>query len=244
MPRGGRLTIETSDAELDADGQGDRPAVGPGRYVRLAVSDTGVGITDEVKGRLFEPFFTTKGVGKGTGLGLATVEGIVKQGGGAVEVQSEPGRGSTFAVYLPRVELPVTANEPAAPGLPPRGAETVLVAEDDPGVRALTCQVLRDAGYEVVEAGDGEEAVRAAAARPGPLHLLVTDVVMPGMSGRELAEAIAARHPEVRVLYLSGYTDDAVVRHGIQEKQAAFLQKPFTPASFAQSVRGVLDRGT
>jgi CheY-like chemotaxis protein len=244
MPRGGKLTIETADADLDASYAAAHAGVARGQYVRLAVSDTGCGMTDEVRRHLFEPFFTTKGPGKGTGLGLATVYGIVKQSGGSVEVYTEPGRGTAFKVYLPRVDLPVTASDSALVGAAPGGTETVLVAEDDAGVRGLTCQVLRGAGYTVLEAADGETAARVADGHPGAIHLFVTDVVMPGMSGRQVAERLAARRAGLKVLYLSGYTDDAVVRHGILEKQVAFLQKPFTPAGLVAKVRSTLDRKT
>jgi PAS domain S-box-containing protein len=243
MPTGGRLTIETRDVELDESYARTNSEVRPGRYVLLAVSDTGCGMTEEVKRHVFEPFFTTKGPGKGTGLGLATVYGVVKQSGGSVKVYSESGVGTTFKVYLPRVELPVTVGQSTPPQFLPRGAETVLVAEDDAGVRGLTCLALRGFGYEVLEAGNGEDAVQVLDAHPGPIHLLLTDVVMPGMGGRVLAERVAARHPEARVLYVSGYTDDAVVRHGILEEQVEFLAKPFTPLVLACKVRNVLDRG-
>lgn len=242
MPRGGKLTIETRDAELDSAYTRGHPEVPPGRYVLMAVSDTGCGMTPEVKARIFEPFFTTKGPGKGTGLGLATVYGIVKQSGGSVEVYSEPDNGTAFKVYLPRVDLPVTAGKSQPPLSPPRGTETILVAEDDRGVRGLTCHVLRSSGYTVLEAADGEDALRAAGRYPGPIHLLLTDVVMPGMNGRELAERLHVTRPHVRVLYLSGYTDDAIVRHGVLEERAEFLQKPFTPLALTSRIRKILDR--
>jgi PAS domain S-box-containing protein len=241
MPRGGRLTIETRDAELGAEYAATHPDVRPGRYVLLAVSDTGTGIAADVLPHVFEPFFTTKGVGEGTGLGLATVYGIVKQSGGHVEVYSEVGRGTAFKVYLPRIETPGEAGPPAAARPAPRGTETVLVVEDDPAVRALTCQVLRAAGYAVLEAGGGEAAAGLAAAHPDPIHLLVTDVVMPGVGGRDLAGQLAARAPALRVLYVSGYTEDAVVRHGVLQAGVHFLQKPFSPLALARKVREVLD---
>ena len=234
MPRGGRLTIGLRN--VDRDG---------GRFVRLAVSDTGHGIPAEVRPHLFEPFFTTKDPGRGTGLGLAVVHGVVTQAGGSVEVASEPGAGSTFAVYFPR------ASEAAVPGrsglrrLPmPRGTETVLLVEDEDAVRALVRSVLDSCGYRVLAAADGDDAIRAADAHPGPIHLLVTDVVMPVRDGREVAEWLTRRHPAAGVLYLSGYTDDAVVRHGVTAKGADFLQKPFLPAVLAQTVREILDRPT
>jgi two-component system cell cycle sensor histidine kinase/response regulator CckA len=243
MPRGGKLTVETRDVELGEDYCRTHPEARPGPHVLLAVSDTGCGMTEEVRLRIFEPFFTTKGPGKGAGLGLATVFGIVKQSGGSVEVYSEVGVGTTFKVYLPRADAPAAADATGpVQAAVTRGTETLLVAEDEPAVRALTCHVLRSAGYTVLEAETGEEAVRVADRHAGPVHLLVTDVVMPGGGGRELAETLAERHPGARVLFLSGYTADAVVRHGILGERADFLQKPFTPAALARKVREVLDR--
>jgi CheY-like chemotaxis protein len=242
MPRGGRLTIETREVELDgASAEAPREAR-PGPHVLLAVSDTGHGMTPEVKARIFEPFFTTKEQGKGTGLGLAMVYGFVRQSGGHVAVSSEPGVGTTFKLYLPRTEEEVTGHKPS-PGVraAPRGSETVLLAEDDPAVRALSRHALRAGGYKVLEAGDGAEAVRVAEVYLRPIHLLVTDVVMPGVGGRELAARLLALHPETKVLFVSGYPDDAVVRQGIREEQAHFLQKPFSADSLAQKVREVLD---
>ena len=241
MPRGGRLTIETKDVAV---GEGDVPGRAdpkPGRQVRLSVADTGDGMTDEVKARIFEPFFTTKGVGKGTGLGLATVYGIVKQAGGDIAVDSRVGAGTRFTILLPA--LPETG-EPAESGalrVAPRGAETVLLAEDEDAVRKLARLALEMQGYTVVEAGTGADAVRVAETYPGPVHLLATDVVMPDLGGRDLAEAVRARRPGVKVLYMSGYTDDAVIRHGVSEVADAFLQKPFTPLGLARKVREVLD---
>jgi CheY-like chemotaxis protein len=240
MPTGGRLTIETSNVELDEGYIRTHPGGRPGPHVLLAVSDTGHGMSPEVQSRIFEPFFTTKEVGKGTGLGLATVYGIAKQSGGHVGVYSEVGVGTTFKVYLPRVDpAGGAARPPSQFRSPPRGTETVLVVEDEDAVRALTRHVLQQSGYTVVEAADGGAGVRAAEGRV--IDLLVTDVVMPGLGGRELAERLRASRPELRVLYLSGYTDDAVVRHGVLHDRANFLQKPFTPASLAQKVRDVLD---
>ena len=199
-------------------------------------------MTPEVRARAFEPFFTTKGPGKGTGLGLAMVHGFARQSGGHVEVESEPGRGTTFRLYLPRAEGPAAAAKPhPCPPAAGRGGETVLLAEDEPAVRALSGQALRAAGYRVLEAGDGAEALRVAGGYLRPIHLLVSDVVMPGVGGRELAVRLAAVHPEARVLFMSGYADDAVVRHGVREEQVPFLPKPFAPADLARKVREVLD---
>jgi len=241
MPTGGKLVIETADAELTEQYAELHQAVIPGRYVMLAVSDTGVGMDAQTKARIFEPFFTTKEKGKGTGLGLSTVYGIVKQSGGYVWVYSEPGHGTTVKVYLPRVDAP------AEPQAPPRetatltGTETILLAEDDEILRPLTKGLLTKLGYTVLDAESAQQALAVAGARQGPIHLLVADVVMPGASGRELARRLAQSRPETRVLYVSGYTDDAIVHHGMLEPGLKFLQKPFTPAALARKVREVLD---
>jgi signal transduction histidine kinase/CheY-like chemotaxis protein len=241
MPTGGRLTIETQNVRLDEAYAASRPGVRPGPYALLTVSDTGTGMDEATKARIFEPFFTTKGPGQGTGLGLAVVFGVVKQSGGHIEVFSEPGRGTTFQIYLPQVpgETPAARRPTAAPV--PRGTETLLLVEDEEAVRALARHVLKSCGYTVLDAADGREAVRLAEGHAGPLHLLVSDVVMPHLGGRQLAERVAALRPDVKVLFLSGYTDDAVVRHGVLEAEFAFLQKPFTPAALAAKVREVLD---
>ncbi len=243
MPQGGRLTIETRNVTLDEDYARTHPDIRPGEYAMLAVSDSGVGMDGATKARLFEPFFTTKGPGKGTGLGLATVYGIVKQSGGSIEVYSEPGQGATFKVYLPRVQEPVSSGK-SFYGLRtmPRGSETVLLVEDEDAVRALAGHVLRSCGYAVLEAADGRQAVQVAEKHRGPIDLLVSDVVMPHLGGRQLAERLVAGRPGLKVLFLSGYTDDAVVRHGVLGADYAFLQKPFTTAGLAQKVREVLDQ--
>jgi PAS domain S-box-containing protein len=241
MPTGGRLTIETHNVELGRTYVQGHRYVEAGAYVLLAVSDTGVGMDEATRARIFEPFFTTKVPGQGTGLGLSTVYGIVKQSGGHVEVYSEPGHGSTFKVYLPRLaETPPAAVRVPVPAQAPRGSETVLLTEDEDGVRTFVGLALEAQGYTVLEARDGEGALALCRGHPGPIHLLITDVVMPRMSGRELADRAAALRPGLKVLFVSGYTDDAVVRHGLLTEGVAFLQKPFTPAVLARKVRQVL----
>jgi CheY-like chemotaxis protein len=208
--------------------------------VLLAVSDTGTGMTDDVQAHLFEPFFTTKEKGKGTGLGLATVYGIVKQSGGFVAVDSTVGEGTTFRIYLPRVEDAVVARPGAAPG-PVAGTETILIAEDEPAVRAVARQALERHGFTVLEAPSAEAALDLAERYSGPFHLLLTDVVMPGASGPELARRLAPLRPEARVLFMSGYTGEAVVHHGLAAPGIHYIQKPFTPEALAAKVREVLD---
>jgi PAS domain S-box-containing protein len=241
MPDGGTLTVRVGNAPLPGGRTARGSDVRPGPYVVLSVSDTGSGMTDEVKARVFEPFFTTKSPGAGTGLGLATVYGIVKQSGGHVGVESAVGRGTTVRVYLPaRVGAVPDAPHPAAVGNLPRGTETVLLVEDEDGVRSLARRTLAGLGYAVLEAATGERAVAAAWDHPGPIHLLVTDVVMPGMGGQALAAELCGHHPGLQVLYTSGYTDD-VVKHGVGQEKADFLPKPYTPADLARKVRAVLD---
>jgi PAS domain S-box-containing protein len=245
MPGGGRLTIETRNAELDEGYLGQHPDARPGRYVLIAVSDTGHGMDAATRARIFEPFFTTKGPGRGTGLGLAMVYGFVKQSGGHIEVESEVGRGTTFQVYLPRTDeaAPSGRSSPDSATLP-RGTETILLVEDQDAVRTFARHVLLTGGYTVLEARDGEEGLRVAQQRQGPIHLLVTDVVMPRMSGRKLAELLTRDRPELRVLFVSGYADEAVTCSGMPEGCGAFLQKPFNPARLARKVREVLDPDT
>ena len=244
MPRGGRLTIETANVDLDATYARSRPGVKPGPHVMLAVSDTGHGMEPEVLGHIFEPFFTTKEAGKGTGLGLATVHGIVKQSGGHIFVYSERGQGTTFKIYLPRVEAGKVAEAPAAPQAElHRGSETVLLVEDEESLRGIVRECLEASGYSVIEARHAGHALELAEGHSAPIHLLITDVIMPGMSGSQLAAALTASHAETRVLYMSGYTDDAVVLHGVLAADVSFLQKPFTTDALARKVREVLDRG-
>ena len=246
MPDGGRLTIETRNVELDESYAADHPSVRPGRYVMLAVTDTGVGMDEETKARIFEPFFSTKVRGKGTGLGLATVYGIVQQTGGHIWPYSERGQGTTMRVYLPRVDEPADPIERPGDVAPEtlRGSETILLVEDEAPVRAVTRQLLQRNGYTVLEAPDGPTALALVDGEKGSQHvdLLLTDVIMPGMSGRELAKQLKARRPEVRALFMSGYTDDAVVRHGMLEPGLAYLEKPFRPTALLRKVREVLHK--
>ena len=241
MPTGGKLTIETANVEHEPEYALEREAAAVGRFVMLAVTDTGVGMDEATKAKIFEPFFTTKEAGKGTGLGLATVYGIVNQSGGFIWVYSEPGNGTSFKIYLPRIDAPVEGVKTAGSVSVPRGTETVLLVEDAAAVRAVAKQVLERQGYTVLEAPDGDVALHVAQKHRGPIHLLLTDVVMPVLSGRPLAEQLARVRPDMKVLYASGYTDDSVVRHGILEAGTAYLQKPFTPDSLARKVREVLD---
>ncbi len=242
MPTGGRLTIEIAATELDEDYARQHPRVQPGRYAVIAVADTGVGMDAETLAHAFEPFFTTKEQGKGTGLGLSTVYGIAEQAQGHVWVYSEPDVGTTFKVYLPlAVEDEPAATEPASARPARAGVETILLVEDEDSVRSLAREVLEARGYRVIEAADGVAALRAAAAFEGPIHMLVSDVVMPRMGGGELAEKLAAMRPGVRVLFVSGYTDDSIVRHGVRRRASAFLQKPFSLETLAARVREVLD---
>jgi CheY-like chemotaxis protein len=244
MPHGGKLTIETANVDLDEEYARNHVAVTPGRYVMLAVSDTGVGMTPEIKEKVFEPFFTTKKKGEGTGLGLSTVYGIVKQSSGNIWVYSEPGKGTTFKIYLPCVDEPldeIRKEGVVREGLP-RGSETILVVEDEEVVRKLTVRILQEQGYRVLEGGQGIDAFPIADEHEGQIHLLLTDVVMPKMSGKELAGRIASLRPGIKVLYMSGYTDNAIAHHGIFDKGINFIQKPFTVDGLVRKVREVLDK--
>ena len=241
MPQGGRLTIATANVHV-AEGGASVLAVPPGRYVVLRVTDTGAGMDAATLERAFEPFFTTKPRGKGTGLGLATVYGIVRQSGGHVDVESTPGAGTTFRIYLPRVTEEAEAGVERPVAAPARGAETVLVVEDDERVRVLARKVLEQAGYTVLVAAGGKEALAAAEGHAGPIDLLMTDVVMPEMSGRTLTRRLTQRHPGLKVLYMSGYSDEDIAQHGVFEAGIPFIKKPFTPSLLTQKLREVLDR--
>jgi PAS domain S-box-containing protein len=243
MPQGGRLTIETANVELDASYSHPPAVLSPGKYVMLAVTDNGCGMDAETQAHVFEPFFTTKEKGKGTGLGLATVYGVVKQSGGYVWVYSEPGRGTSFKIYLPGIaETAVPAGREGKSDMqvPQRGSETILLVEDEKGVRELAREYLASSGYTVIEAEDGHTALELAAMHVGPIHLLLTDVVMPGISGRELAERVGQIRPGIKIIYMSGYTDQAVVHHGILDNDAILLQKPFTLMTLAGKLREML----
>jgi len=244
MLEGGRLTLETSEVELEEGGPGTHILMTPGRYVMLSLSDTGSGMTPEVKERIFEPFFTTKGEGKGTGLGLSTVYGIIKQSGGYIWVYSERGQGTTFKIYLPRVDEEVDElPHQKSTGPLPKGNETILLVEDDPPVRELAARVLREQGYAVLEAANGEEAMQITQAPVlKKIHLLVTDMIMPQMGGKELGKRFKALYPEVKVLFVSGYSDKAFPHQESIEPGMNLLQKPFSPGTLARRVREVLDK--
>jgi two-component system cell cycle sensor histidine kinase/response regulator CckA len=248
MPEGGRCRLETS-AVTAPEAAGDPLDLAPGRYVRIAVADTGSGMSDEVKAHLFEPFFTTKERGKGSGLGLATVYGIVRQSGGRMRFESAPGEGTCFEIYLPRAPAPVERPAVALPAAaPPRarrraasGHEVILLVEDEDNIREPAVEVLASHGYQVLSARSGEEALDVAARQASPIHLTVTDVVMPGLSGGQLAERLAAVRPDMKVLFISGYPEDSISRHGVLDPGKSFLQKPFHPGQFLQTVRRLLD---
>ena len=242
MPRGGVLTIETKNEELDDAYASKHISVKPGQYVMLAVSDTGMGMGQEVQAHIFEPFYTTKEKGKGTGLGLSTVYGIIKQSGGNIWLYSEPGKGTSFKVYLPVTEDEIeTSVAPTADTSSQRGSETVLLVEDEEIVRKITKRLLEENGYNVLQAGSGEEAIRVFTRFKEPIHLLITDVVMPMLSGKDVADQIESVHPETKVLYMSGYTDEAIVHHGIVDADIEFIQKPFTERGLTRKIREILD---
>jgi len=245
MPKGGKLIIETANVDLNRNyfrNHGIKEEQ-PGPYVMLAVSDTGIGMDKETREHIFDPFYTTKETGKGTGLGLSTIYGVVRQSNGFVWVYSEPGRGSTFKVYLPRAEENVGAEEQERiPVGEPGGSETVLIVEDNDSLRRLARTVLKQKGYKVLEAENGEEALRVSNEHEGAIDLLVTDVVMPKKSGRETAERLQQIYPRMKVIYMSGYTDNAIVQHGVLEPGLNFIEKPFSPADLARKVREVLDK--
>jgi two-component system cell cycle sensor histidine kinase/response regulator CckA len=241
MPNGGSLTLETTNIEVDESYAATHAGLTPGRYVLLAVTDSGTGMDAATQARIFEPFFTTKDKSKGTGLGLSTVYGIVKQSGGHIWLYSELGKGTTFKVYLPRTDRLLEPGPPIPVSSTLRGTETILVAEDEEQVRAIMCAILRKQGYRVLEGQSGGDAFLLCEQFSGEIHLLITDVVMPRMSGRQLAERLSKVRPEMKVLYVSGYTDDAIVRHGVLEAGVAFLSKPIMPEQLSKKVRRVLD---
>jgi CheY-like chemotaxis protein len=241
MPKGGRLTIETGNAELDESYTSAHLAVRPGHYVILAVTDSGMGMDAATQARIFEPFFTTKEAGKGTGLGLATVFGIVKQSEGNVWVYSEPQRGTTFKIYLPRADEVVEEQPAREAETGAGGSETILLVEDSDSLRELGREILEEHGYKVIEASSGAAALEALARHAGSLDLILTDLVMSGMSGRELADQVTRLRPGTKVIFMSGYTDDALGHHGVLEAGSAFVEKPFTIDGLLRKVRDVLD---
>jgi CheY-like chemotaxis protein len=246
MPQGGTISIETQNTVLDETYTSEHAPVVPGRYVMLAVGDNGVGMSRDTREHAFDPFFTTKEAGKGTGLGLATVYGIVKQSGGYVWIYSEPGLGTTLKLYFPEVSAAAaftTVEYKPATKLGARGSETILLVEDEAAVRGLTSRILENQGYRVIAAQHGREAMDIATREEGHIDLVLTDIVMPGMNGRGLVERLAGIRPRIKSLYMSGYTDDDIIRRGFIEPSKSFLQKPFTSESLLQTVRKVLDEG-
>jgi len=241
MPQGGKLFIETANVELDEAYSHSAVNIKPGSYVRLRVRDTGCGMSEEDLSHLFEPFFTTKP--NGTGLGLSLVYGIVEQSGGNIDVASKPGEGTTFDIYLPQAHVvPEPEERSHEERAPPTGTESILLVEDEDVVRNLARRILRDHGYHVLEARRGEEALVLSELHKGPIDLLLTDVVMPEMSGRQLAQHLCLLRPDMKVLYMSGYTDDMILRYGVQEEEVSFLQKPFVPKTLVAKVRQVLNQ--
>jgi CheY-like chemotaxis protein len=243
MPNGGKLLIETANIELDEGYSRRHPPLAAGRYAMLAVTDSGIGMDAETQAHIFEPFFTTKEQGKGTGLGLATVYGVVKQCGGYIWVYSEKNHGTTFKIYLPRVDGPVEGSRGAdATAETPKGRETILLAEDEDAVREIAREFLQLSGYTVLEAPDGASALALAEKHDGPIDLLVTDIIMPGMTGRELAQRLAEKRPEVKIVFMSGYTEYATSRQGSVAENETLLTKPFTRVTLARTVRDALSR--
>jgi CheY-like chemotaxis protein len=244
MPNGGKLTLETANVSFDLESVGRYPELKPGDYVMLAITDTGMGMSAEVQAHVFEPFFTTKGVGQGTGLGLSTCYGIVKQSGGHIAVYSELGRGTTFKIYLPQVESQTKISLQCLDSLDlPGGTETILLVEDDPALREMAATLLRRLGYTVLAAANGIEALSLKhEASTGHVDLLFTDVVMPHMSGRELADRVRALYPFTKILFTSAYTENAIVHQGVLNKGVDLLQKPFTPSALAHKLREMLDQ--
>jgi CheY-like chemotaxis protein len=243
MPDGGNLTLELMDVHVDQDQADEAGVILAGDYVVLAMSDTGIGMDAATRAQIFEPFFTTKAPGKGTGLGLSTVFGIIRQSGGHIAVTSAPGAGSTFKLFLPRTAAPTEAATVVDVPDGARGSETILLVEDEDQVRVVTAAILRRNGYHVLDSSNGGEAFLISKSFPGKIDLLLTDVVMPRMNGRKLAEELAPQRPDMRVLYASGYTDDAIVQHGVLDAGIAFIQKPFTPTTLLRKLREVLGTG-
>jgi signal transduction histidine kinase len=243
MPNGGKLTITTDNITLDENDARAHPGASPGDYVMFSVGDTGTGMTDDVKAHLFEAFFTTKPKGKGTGLGLATCQTIIQQSGGYIGLESELGKGTTFRIYFPRVQEAIQNSDTTMKKRPmPRGTETLLLVEDEPAVRHLACDVLCAQGYEVLSANNGQDALHVAHDHKGaPIRLVVTDVIMPLMGGRVMAEWLKSINPDLKILFTSGYTDDAIARQGVLDAGVAFLPKPYTPGTLSRKVRGLLD---
>jgi CheY-like chemotaxis protein len=243
MPDGGKLFIQTANVELDTAYTHNHPGSRPGSYVMLRVTDTGTGIDPEIQSQIFEPFFTTKERDKGTGLGLATVYGVVKQSGGYIALDSEKGKGASFSVYLPRLEQPAAPSIPSSPAAPvnTRGTETILLVEDAEPLRKLAEMFLKESGYRILSAPDGQLALKTAREHPGRIDLLLTDVVMPGMNGRVLGERLAQSQPGMKVLYMSGYTDSFIAGHGVLEAGTHLLHKPFTQETLTRKVRELLD---